>query len=70
MVDVTDGSVEPAHRAEARRERDLRHGQSGLVDELLGKVQTARLCNGAGRGSQMTQKQTAKMARAHSKMFR
>src|SRR5258705_2056872 len=68
MIDVSDGGVESAHGAKAPSERDLHHGQVGLVDELLGKVQTASLRNGAGRCPQGTQKQAPKMARAHSEV--
>jgi hypothetical protein len=69
MIDVAEGSVEPPHGAEARGEGDLRHGQSGFVDELFSEVQAARLCHCAGRGSQVTQKETPKMARPDSKVF-
>src|SRR5258707_4546422 len=68
MIDVTEGGVESPHGTKAPSERDLRHGQVGLVDELLGKVQTASLRDGAGRCPQVTQKQAPKMARAHSEV--
>src|SRR6516225_6410398 len=68
MIDVAEGSVEPAHGAEARGEGDLRHGQSGFVDELFSEVQAARLRHCAGRGSQVTQKETPKMARPNAKV--
>src|SRR5258706_3419794 len=68
MIDVTDGGVEPPHGAKAPSDRDLRHGQVVLVDELLGQVETASLCNSAWRCPQVTQKQAPKMARAHSEV--
>ena len=70
MIDVVDSGVESAHRTKACGEGDLGHGQGSLVDKFLGKVQTARLRDGAGRGSEVTQKKTSKMARANSEMFR
>src|ERR1700737_4155381 len=70
MIDVVDRGVESAPRTKACGEGDLGHGQGSFVDEFLGKVQTARLRHGAGRGSEVTQEETSKMARAHSEMFR
>src|ERR1035438_2684250 len=43
MIDLADAGVEAAHAAESGSESDLAHGQTGFVDQLLGKVQTARL---------------------------
>src|SRR5260370_13565216 len=68
MIDVTDGGVESHHGAKTPSDRDPRHGQVGLVAEILGKMQTASLRNGAGRCPQVTQKQAPKMARAHSEV--
>ena len=43
MVDLDDPGIETANRAESRGERNLMHGQRGLVDQFLGEMQTARL---------------------------
>jgi hypothetical protein len=38
MIDLEDSGVEAANAAEPGGESDLAHGQSGLVDQLLGEV--------------------------------
>src|SRR6478672_3125920 len=43
VIDREDPGIEAAHRAESRSERNLVHWQRRLVDQLLGKMQTARL---------------------------
>lgn len=62
MVDLADPGVEAPHAAEARSQRNLAHGQTGLVDELLRKVQTARLGHRHRGRSQVAQEEAAKMS--------
>lgn len=70
MIDVADARVESAHAAEAGGKRDLTHGQTRLVDELLGKMQTARVGHRHRRCPQMSQEQASKMPRPNSQTFR
>src|SRR5262249_59507990 len=64
VVSFLEGAVEAAYTAEAGGDRDLSHWQSGLVDQLFGEVQAARLGHGHRRRAQMAQKQTAQMPRS------
>ena len=66
MIGFGDGGIEAANAAEARGNRDLTHRQTGVVNQLLGKMQTTRLRYRAGRRSQMLQEQAAQMARPNS----
>ena len=61
MIDLADACVEAPHTSEARRERDLIHGQARLVDQLFREVQTPRLRDRNRRRSQMPQKQSPQM---------
>jgi hypothetical protein len=70
MIDVVYASVEASYTTEAGREGDLIHGQAGLVNELLRKVQAARVGYRNWRCPQVSQKQAAKMPRANPQAFR
>ena len=66
VIDVPDTGVEAPHATESRSESNLVHGQRGLVDQLFGKVQAARLSDRNGSRAQMPEKQSPKVARADS----
>src|ERR1700690_709722 len=69
MVDLADAGVESAYATETRSEGNLTHRETGLVDELLRKVQTARLSYGQRCRAQVLKEQAAKMARADAQAF-
>jgi len=54
MIDLADSGVEASYATEPSSEGNLTHWQPGLVDELLGKVQTARLSHRNRRRSQVS----------------
>ena len=66
MVDLADAGVEATDAAESGGEGDLGHGQSGLIDELLGEVKAASLRDGNRSGAEMTQEEAAQVTRANS----
>ena len=53
MVNAADCRVETPYAAEPRGESHLAHGQSGLVDQLFGKLKPARLSHRTRRRPQM-----------------
>jgi hypothetical protein len=66
VIDGENAGVKAAHRSESGSLRNLVHRQSRFVDQLLGKMQAARLGHCDGRRAQVTDKEPAKMARAYS----
>src|SRR5258707_8835666 len=66
MIDLADRGIESPYATEPRSQGDFIHWESGLVNELFGKVQTPGVTYSTGRCSQVAQEQTAKMARANS----
>ena len=61
---TAEGLVEPAHAAEPRGERDLRHGHARLVDELLREQHAAGLRDRDGGRAQVLLEQPAELATA------
>jgi hypothetical protein len=49
--------IKTAKTAEARGHRDLSHGQTGLVQQLLGQVHASCLSDGNGRSAKVFAKQ-------------
>ena len=70
MIDLANTGVESPYATETRSKGNLAHRQAGLVDELLGKVQSACPCHRDRSRSQMLEEEAAKMARANSQTFR
>jgi hypothetical protein len=66
MIDLANARVETPYATEARGKSDLAHRQSCFVDELLCKMQTARLSHSHRRCPQVSQEQAAKMPRSYS----
>ena len=64
VVGLQERVVEAAQAAEARRERDLGHGQVGLVDQPLREVEAAGLRHGERRGADVGDEQAVQVARA------
>src|SRR6266849_4162475 len=63
-VQALETGVESAHASESGGEGGLRERKIRLVDEGLGEVQSTRLYDGYGSGSEMLQEQAAKLARS------
>ncbi len=57
VVELLEGLVEAPHAAEARRHRDLRHRQPGLLDQLLGEQHAAGLGDRDRRGAEVLAEQ-------------
>ena len=66
VIDLADAGVEAPNAAESGGESNLVHRQSGLIDQLLGKMKAARQSDGNGSRAQMPQKQAPKVACADS----
>ena len=64
VVGLQERVVEAAQAAEARRERDLGHGQVGLVDQPLREVEAAGLRHGERRGADVGDEEAVEVARA------
>ena len=60
-VELLKRLVEPPHAAKAAGQRDLDHGEIGLMDQLLGKQHAAGLRDRDGRGSDVLAKEPAKL---------
>ena len=70
MVELADVSVEAANATKPGGQTNLIHWQAGLIDQFLGKMQSASLGYRHGSRSQMTQEQAAKMPRPYSQSLR
>jgi hypothetical protein len=64
LVSLLNSSVKTAHASEAGGERDFAEGQTCFVNQLFCEVEAACLCDGAGRGAQVTNEEATEMARA------
>jgi len=69
MVNVLNVGIEAADGTEAGGERNVIHGKSGFVDELLGEMEAAGLRDRERRGAEMAQKQATKMTRADAEFL-
>jgi len=70
MVEVLEGFVEPSDAAKAGGERDVAHRQRGIVDQLLGEEDAARLRHGDRRGPQVLPEQAPQLAFADAEASR
>ena len=61
MIEITNGHIEPPHTTKSGRNRNLRHGQLGFIDQLFGEVQAARVCYRTRCGAQMPKEQPSKV---------
>jgi hypothetical protein len=61
MIDVADARVEAANTTESRGQSNFTHEQAGLIDELLGEMESAGLSYRYRGRSEMPEKQPAKM---------
>ena len=62
MIDLTDAGVESSNRPETGCHRNVTHMQIRLVDELLRKMQLARLRDSTWCCAQVLEKQATKVA--------
>jgi len=69
MIDLANTGVESSYASKAGGKGNLTHRQTGLVNELFGKVQTPCLSDGNRRCSQVSQEQAAEMPRSNSQAF-
>jgi hypothetical protein len=70
VIDLANARVEASNAAEPRRKSNLVHGKTRLIDEFLGKVQTASLSYSYGRRAEVSQEQAAQVSCADSQAFR
>ena len=66
----TEGRVEPAHTLETTGKRNLRYGQAGIGQQLLGRVQAARLQVLQRRDAQRAGENPAQVAIGDAKPLR
>src|SRR5262249_32095367 len=66
FVDSGKYRVETAQAAKACRERNLGHGQVGIVDQALGALNPCRLGDLGGRGADMLLEQAQQVSRANA----
>jgi hypothetical protein len=70
MEEVSEYFVEPPQAAEARRQRNFRHGHTRFVDQVLGEEDPPRLRHGNRRRSKVLEKQSSQLPLANAKPFR
>jgi hypothetical protein len=61
LEQLLEGLVEAPHAAEPGGQRDLRHRQAGVVDQLLGEQHAPGLRHGDGRGAEMLVEQAPQL---------
>jgi hypothetical protein len=64
MEQVSKYLIESPHAAEPGCQRNLSHGHSRFVNELLGKEHTPGLCHHDGRSPKMLKEQPPKLTLA------
>ncbi len=67
---LLESLVEPPHATVTGGQRDLGHGQAGLMDQLLGEQNPTGLGHRHGRGAQMLVEQAAQLPLTDAEAFR